>query len=191
MRGLSGAVTALILVVASVVIALIVVGFAFNLFGAFASQGTTTVVPVGSARLYTGSAPSIVSSPLSGNNVVYLVVTLDNKGPNVNISSAEIYNQIVIPSKEYVVTKNGQGQANNGQGQANNGQGQANNGQGQANNGQGQANPVTGFYVPAGPSTIVLAFSGVNIPSSVNGSVINVELRLSNNQAIELNALVD
>jgi len=36
--------------------------------------------------------------------VVYLVVTLDNKGPNVNISSAEIYNQIVIPSKEYVVT---------------------------------------------------------------------------------------
>jgi len=58
MRGLSGAVTALILVVASVVIALIVVGFAFNLFGAFASQGTTTVVPVGSARLYTGSAPS-------------------------------------------------------------------------------------------------------------------------------------
>jgi len=180
MRGLSGAVTALILVVASVVIALIVVGFAFNLFGAFASQGTTTVVPVGSARLYTGSAPSIVSSPLSGNNVnnvVYLVVTLDNKGPNVNISSAEIYNQIVIPSKEYVVTNNGQGQANNGQGQA--------------NNGQGQANPVTGFYVPAGPSTIVLAFSGVNIPSSVNGSVINVELRLSNNQAIELNALVD
>jgi len=163
MRGLSGAVTALILVVASVVIALIVVGFAFNLFGAFASQGTTTVVPVGSARLYTGSAPSIVSSPLSGNNVVYLVVTLDNKGPNVNISSAEIYNQIVIPSKEYVVT----------------------------NNGQGQANLVTGFYVPAGPSTIVLAFSGVNIPSSVNGSVINVELRLSNNQAIELNALVD
>jgi len=154
MRGLSGAVTALILVVASVVIALIVVGFAFNLFGAFASQGTTTVVPVGSARLYTGSAPFGIAYQ---QGYVYLVVTLNNKGPNVNISSAEIYNQIVIPSDEYFV---------------------------------GSTQPVKGLYVPAGSNSIVLAFSGVNIPSSVNGSVINVELRLSNNQVIELNALV-
>ncbi|WP_338604090.1 hypothetical protein V6M85_05675 [Sulfolobus tengchongensis] len=37
-RALSGAVTALILVIASVIIALVVVGFAFGLFGAFASS---------------------------------------------------------------------------------------------------------------------------------------------------------
>ena len=42
MKGLSGAVTALILVIASVVIALIVVGFAFGLFGTFSGQGAVT-----------------------------------------------------------------------------------------------------------------------------------------------------
>lgn len=37
-KALSGAVTALILVIASVIIALVVVGFAFGLFGAFSSS---------------------------------------------------------------------------------------------------------------------------------------------------------
>jgi len=37
-KALSGAVTALILVIASVIIALVVVGFAFGLFGAFGAQ---------------------------------------------------------------------------------------------------------------------------------------------------------
>ena len=84
MRGISGAVTALILVVASVVIALIVVGFAFNLFGSFGSAGA--VSPVGPAYIYNAS------------NVVTLEVTIDNRGPNVSITSATISGQTVSPS---------------------------------------------------------------------------------------------
>ncbi|BCU70837.1 DUF973 family protein [Stygiolobus caldivivus] len=48
-KGLSGAVTALILVIASVIIALVVVGFAFGLFGALG--GTPTVTQVGSGSM--------------------------------------------------------------------------------------------------------------------------------------------
>jgi len=48
-KALSGAVTALILVIASVIIALVVVAFAFGLFGAFTGQGTVT--QVGTATL--------------------------------------------------------------------------------------------------------------------------------------------
>jgi len=81
MRGLSGAVTALILVVASVVIALIVVGFAFNLFGSFGSAGA--VSPVGPAYVYNSSSN------------VALNVTINNRGPNVTITSAQISGQTV------------------------------------------------------------------------------------------------
>ena len=94
MRGLSGAVTALILVVASVVIALIVVGFAFNLFGTFGSAGA--VSPVGPAYIYT-TAPS---SKISGN--LFLNVTIDNRGPNVNITSATI-NGVPVSSTHITV----------------------------------------------------------------------------------------
>jgi hypothetical protein len=48
-KGISGAVTALILVIASVIIALVVVGFAFGLFGALG--GTPTVTQVGTGTL--------------------------------------------------------------------------------------------------------------------------------------------
>ena len=92
MRGLSGAVTALILVVASVVIALIVVGFAFNLFGSFGSAGAVSAV--GPAYIYT-KAPS---AAFSGGNL-FLNVTIDNRGPNVNITSAQINGQPVSPTK--------------------------------------------------------------------------------------------
>jgi hypothetical protein len=93
MRGLSGAVTALILVVASVVIALIVVGFAFNLFGSFGSAGA--VSPVGPAYLYTKSG------------YLYLNVTIDNRGPSVNITSAQINGQPVSPTKITVYSSSG------------------------------------------------------------------------------------
>jgi len=99
MRGLSGAVTALILVVASVVIALIVVGFAFGLFGSFGSAGA--VSQVGPAYIYT-KAPNSISF---GN--VFLNVTIDNRGPNVNITSAQINGVSVIPSKIKVYTASG------------------------------------------------------------------------------------
>jgi len=78
MRGLSGAVTALILVVASVVIALIVVGFAFNLLNAFGSQGVNAVSPVGPAYIYTKAPPGITTT--GTNLVLFLNVTIVQQG---------------------------------------------------------------------------------------------------------------
>ena len=91
MRGLSGAVTALILVVASVVIALIVVGYVFNLFGALSSSGAVT--PGVPAYLYTTGAPPGIT--YNGGGYVYLQVTLNNRGPNTTITSATINGQTV------------------------------------------------------------------------------------------------
>jgi len=112
-RGLSGAVTALILVVASVVIALIVVGFAFNLFGAFSSTGAVTTA--GSAYLYTSQPPGITfpgnkppQPPQPSQKLVYLLVPMSNKGSNINITSAMINQQIVGPYKVYIVYSNTQ-----------------------------------------------------------------------------------
>ncbi|QPG49770.1 hypothetical protein HFC64_08055 [Saccharolobus solfataricus] len=73
-RGLSGAVTALILVIASVIIALVVVGFAFGLFGAFTGQGT--VAQVGTATL---SASTLT-----------LTVTLKNTGASTQVTGVLI-----------------------------------------------------------------------------------------------------
>ena len=83
MRGLSGAVTALILVVASVIIALIVVGFAFNLFSTFGS--TNAVTAVGPAYVYYNKPPGV---PWGGG--LYLNVTIDNRGPATPITSATV-----------------------------------------------------------------------------------------------------
>jgi hypothetical protein len=74
-KGISGAVTALILVIASVIIALVVVGFAFGLFGALG--GTPTVTQVGTGTL-----------SYSGGNYV-ATITLHSTG-NVQIVSASI-----------------------------------------------------------------------------------------------------
>jgi hypothetical protein len=74
-KGLSGAVTALILVIASVIIALVVVGFAFGLFGALG--GTPTVSQIGTGTL----------SPSSSG--YQAVITLHSTG-NVQIVSASI-----------------------------------------------------------------------------------------------------
>jgi len=102
MRGLSGAVTALILVVASVVIALIVVGFAFNLFGSFGSAGA--VSPVGPAYIYTKAPPGI---SVTGTNLVFLNVTINNRGPNVSITSATISGQTVSSNQITVYSSSG------------------------------------------------------------------------------------
>ena len=75
-RGLSGAVTALILVIASVIIALVVVGFAFGLFGALG--GTPTVTQVGTGTLSGSSSTGYQA-----------VITLHSTG-NVQIVSATI-----------------------------------------------------------------------------------------------------
>jgi hypothetical protein len=165
MRGLSGAVTALILVVASVVIALIVVGFAFNLFGNFASQGANTVTQVGSAYLYTTPPPYTgITAPTSGN-YVYLVATFNNKGPNVNITSIAFNSTVYTPYSQMYIIKNN------------------------------QATSVNGVYIPTGQNTLVILLpvtSGqVTQLSSISGGTVNMELRLgSGNQVIELTAIV-
>jgi len=64
-KGLSGAVTALILVIASVIIALVVVGFAFGLFGALG--GTPTVTQVGTGYLSVQQGYAVVTLHSTGN----------------------------------------------------------------------------------------------------------------------------
>jgi len=64
-KGLSGAVTALILVIASVIIALVVVGFAFGLFGALG--GTPTVTQVGTGYLSVQNGYAVVTLHSTGN----------------------------------------------------------------------------------------------------------------------------
>jgi len=64
-KGLSGAVTALILVIASVIIALVVVGFAFGLFGALG--GTPTVTQVGTGILNVKSGTAVITLHSTGN----------------------------------------------------------------------------------------------------------------------------
>lgn len=73
-KALSGAVTALILVIASVIIALVVVGFAFGLFGAFTGQGTVTQVGTATLSASTGT----------------LTVTLKNTGATTQVTGAII-----------------------------------------------------------------------------------------------------
>ena len=64
-KGLSGAVTALILVIASVIIALVVVGFAFGLFGAFG--GTPTVTQSGTGTLYLSNGTAVITLHSTGS----------------------------------------------------------------------------------------------------------------------------
>ncbi|MCQ4342724.1 MAG: hypothetical protein RXN77_04305 [Sulfolobaceae archaeon] len=158
MRGLSGAVTALILVVASVVIALIVVGFAFGLFGSFGSAGAVT--PVGPAYMYTHSPPPNVSAPTSvGPNVVYLEVTMDNRGSNTTITSATINGMTATPYQVdlYNSTTNK------------------------------VIHILNGVYIPAGQNTLVIVFTGIS-PNAIGSSPVNVQLYLANGQTVYIAA---
>ena len=70
-KALSGAVTALILVIASVIIALVVVGFAFGLFGAFS---TTPNIHLVSAYVQNGVLYITVSNTGSANGEILGVI---------------------------------------------------------------------------------------------------------------------
>ncbi len=91
-KALSGAVTALILVIASVIIALVVVGFAFGLFGAFTGQGTVT--QVGTATLSASSQT--------------LTVTLKNTGATTQVTGALINGNSASASGQVTISA-GQG----------------------------------------------------------------------------------
>ena len=64
---------------------------------------------------------------------MYLVVTMDNRGPNVNITSASISGQTILQSSITVYTVN--------------------------NN---SATKITGVYIPAGQNELVLQFKVAN-----------------------------
>jgi len=81
-RGLSGAVVALILVIAAVIIALVVVGFVFGLFGSFAGAGSVSQVGTGTIDSNNGN----------------IKLTLKNTGSSVTVSS------VVISGTTYTVT---------------------------------------------------------------------------------------
>ena len=86
-KALSGAVTALILVIASVIIALVVVAFAFGLIGALTGQGTVT--QVGTATLSAGSGTLTVTLKNSG-------ATTQVIGAIINGNSASVSGQVTI-----------------------------------------------------------------------------------------------
>jgi len=86
-KALSGAVTALILVIASVIIALVVVAFAFGLFGAFTGQGTVT--QVGTATL-----------SASGT----LTVTLKNTGATTQVTGVIINGNLASVSGQVTIS---------------------------------------------------------------------------------------
>jgi len=162
MRGLSGAVTALILVVASVVIALIVVGFAFNLFGSFGSAGA--VSPVGPAYLYSKPPNSKVQP--TGTNYVLLNVTIDNRGPNVSITSATISGQTVSPNniQVYVVSSSGSGSS-------------------------ASVTSLGGAYIPAGQNQLIIVFNGISL-TTIGSGPVNIQLVLANGQTVYITASV-
>jgi len=87
-KALSGAVTALILVIASVIIALVVVAFAFGLFGAFTGQGTVT--QVGTATL-------------SASNGI-LTVTLKNTGATTQVTGVIINGNLASVSGQVTIS---------------------------------------------------------------------------------------
>lgn len=87
-KALSGAVTALILVIASVIIALVVVGFAFGLFGAFTGQGTVTQVGTATLSASTGT----------------LTVTLKNTGATTQVTGAIINGNPVTLSSQVTIS---------------------------------------------------------------------------------------
>jgi len=86
-KAISGAITALILVIASVVIAIAVVGLAFGLFSGFAGSGTG-LQQVGTGTLSNvtyKSTSGVAVSPggaVSGTNYAIIQVTIKNGGSN-------------------------------------------------------------------------------------------------------------
>jgi len=84
-KALSGAVTALILVIASVIIALVVVGFAFGLIPAFSSSPQLHIVD---AYISGGTLYIIVSNTGSANGVIINVQLLT--GGNVYTASTDV-----------------------------------------------------------------------------------------------------
>jgi len=98
-KGISNTVTALILVIAAVIITLMVVGYSFGLFGAFAGTPTVTQVGTGIAfsdngyvilKLHSTGNVKVVSAQIAGttytNNTVS-IVTYTTSSTTITINS--------------------------------------------------------------------------------------------------------
>ena len=104
-KGISGAVTALILVIASVIIALVVVGFAFGLFGALG--GTPTVTQVGTGTLYYNSTSKTYVAVItlkSSGNVQIISAQILGVGASESVGPSSIYNSGSLTGGTNVVT---------------------------------------------------------------------------------------
>ena len=84
MKGLSLAVSALVLTVAAVVISLILVGYSFGIFGVMGSQNPITP----------GSRAFIQYSPSDGDTLIYLI--LNNPGPATPVVTSVTVNGIPV-----------------------------------------------------------------------------------------------
>jgi hypothetical protein len=84
-KGLSGAVTALILVIASVAIAIVVIGFVFGIFGAVTSTPTVSAAGTGSISGSSGAYTLIVELDSTGS-VKIVSVSVDGYTTSAGIS---------------------------------------------------------------------------------------------------------
>ena len=84
MRGLSGAVTALILVITAVIITMILVGYSLGIFGVMGSQNSIT----------TASRAFIQYSSNNGEVLIYLII--NNPGPETPVVTGVTVNGIPV-----------------------------------------------------------------------------------------------
>jgi hypothetical protein len=98
-KGLSGAITALILVIASVIIALVVVFFAFGYLGAFSSSPTVT--QIGTGKILSCGKLCITLSSNTQTEIVKEEVGSSSTCVPVTISSGTNQYQITLPSIKY------------------------------------------------------------------------------------------
>jgi flagellar basal body-associated protein FliL len=85
-KGLSGAITALILVIASVIIALVVVFFAFGYLGAFTSTPTVTAAGYGTLIKGSNNCWNLTVTLVASNSVT--VIGVEYQGSSVGASTA-------------------------------------------------------------------------------------------------------
>ncbi len=110
-RALYNAVSALILLIASVILTLIVIGFAFGLMSAFSSIpqieqiGTGTITANGQATfmLRTNGNIQIVSAQLAGTNNYAVSITPETLSAGINTITVSFNNVNIMPGTTYVI----------------------------------------------------------------------------------------
>ncbi|WP_420804700.1 DUF973 family protein [Candidatus Acidianus copahuensis] len=109
-RGISGAITALILVIASVIIALAVVSLAFGFFGAFSSSptvtqigsGTITTNGVACVTLKSTGTVTIVSATFNGGSVSPHISTITAGTGTYSFTVSD--KSGILPGSTYTIT---------------------------------------------------------------------------------------